>query len=69
MVVKENLSTDPSGNNMYNELDSSVIRIDSKFKEIFNAAGIDVVKSEMQTGFPKQYKLLPVKMYVLRLKK
>jgi hypothetical protein len=27
-----------------------------------------VVKSEMQTGFPKQYKLLPVKMYALRPK-
>jgi protein N-terminal methyltransferase len=68
MVVKENLSTDPLGNDMYDELDSSVTRMDSKFKEIFNAAGMDVVKSEMQTGFPKQYKLLPVKMYALRPK-
>jgi protein N-terminal methyltransferase len=68
MVVKENLSTDPLGNDMYDELDSSVTRTDSKFKEIFNTAGMDVVKSEMQTGFPKQYKLLPVKMYALRPK-
>ncbi|KAJ5154428.1 uncharacterized protein N7500_009867 [Penicillium coprophilum] len=66
MVVKENLSTDPFGNDMYDKLDSSVTRTDSKFKEIFKAAGMDVVKSEIQTGFPKQYKLLPVKMYALR---
>lgn len=66
MVVKENLSTDFLGHDMYDKLDSSVTRMDSKFKEIFNAAGMDVVRSEMQTGFPKQYKLLPVKMYALR---
>lgn len=69
MVVKENLSTDPLGKDMYDELDSSVTRMDSKFKEIFDAAGMDVIKSEMQTGFTKQYKLLPVKMYALRPKK
>lgn len=68
MVVKENQSTDPSGKDMYDDVDSSVTRTDAKFKEIFEAAGMDVVKSEMQTGFPKQYKLLPVKMYALRPK-
>ncbi|KAJ5362084.1 hypothetical protein N7541_002928 [Penicillium brevicompactum] len=68
MVVKENQSTDPSGKDMYDDVDSSVTRTDLKFKEIFQAAGMDIVKSEMQTGFPKQYKLLPVKMYALRPK-
>jgi protein N-terminal methyltransferase len=69
MVVKENLSTDPLGKDMYDDLDSSVTRTDAKFKEIFEAAGMDLVKSEMQTGFPKQYKLLPVRFYALRPKK
>jgi protein N-terminal methyltransferase len=68
IVVKENLSTDPLGNDMYDELDSSVTRTDAKFKTIFNSTGLEVVKSEIQTGFPKQYKLLPVKMYALRPK-
>ncbi|KAF4769406.1 hypothetical protein HAV15_008763 [Penicillium sp. str.  len=66
MVVKENLSTNPLGQDMYDDLDSSVTRTDAKFKKIFEAAGMDLVKSEMQHGFPKQYKLLPVKLYALR---
>ncbi|KAJ5587863.1 Alpha N-terminal protein methyltransferase 1 [Penicillium hispanicum] len=68
MVVKENLSTDPRNQDMYDDLDSSVTRTDAKFRQIFDAAGMDVIKSEIQTGFPKQFKLLPVKSYALRPK-
>ncbi|KAJ5112242.1 Alpha N-terminal protein methyltransferase 1 [Penicillium argentinense] len=68
VVLKENLSTDLQGLDMFDELDSSVTRTDAKFKMIFEAAGMDVIKSEIQTGFPKQFKLLPVKSYALRPK-
>ncbi|KAJ5893852.1 Alpha N-terminal protein methyltransferase 1 [Penicillium taxi] len=68
MVFKENLSTDPLNQDMYDDLDSSVTRTDAKFKQIFDAAGMNVIKSEIQTGFPKQFKLLPVKSYALRPK-
>ncbi|KAJ5151875.1 Alpha N-terminal protein methyltransferase 1 [Penicillium capsulatum] len=66
VVVKENLSTDVADQDMYDDLDSSVTRTDAKFKQIFDAAGMDVIKSEIQTGFPRQFKLLPVKSYALR---
>ena len=68
MVIKENLSTDPQNQDMYDDLDSSVTRTDAKFRQIFHAAGMDVIKSEIQTGFPKHFKLLPVKSYALRPK-
>ncbi|KAJ5369640.1 Alpha N-terminal protein methyltransferase 1 [Penicillium cosmopolitanum] len=68
VVLKENLSTDPRGLDMFDEEDSSVTRTDEKFRQIFEAAGMDVIKSEIQTGFPKQFKLLPVKSYALRPK-
>lgn len=66
MVIKENLSTDPKKQDMYDDVDSSVTRTDDKFKQLFAAAGMDVIKAEIQTGFPKQFKLLPVKSYALR---
>ncbi|KAJ5489670.1 Alpha N-terminal protein methyltransferase 1 [Penicillium diatomitis] len=68
MVVKENLSTAPNGLDMYDEEDSSVTRTDAKFKLVFEQAGMNVIKSEIQTGFPKNFKLLPVKSYALRPK-
>ncbi|EPS31790.1 hypothetical protein PDE_06748 [Penicillium oxalicum 114-2] len=68
MVVKENLSTSPNEQDMYDDEDSSVTRTDAKFKQIFEEAGMTVIKAEIQTGFPKQFKLLPVKSYALRPK-
>jgi protein N-terminal methyltransferase len=68
MVIKENLSTHPGDQDMYDDEDSSVTRTDAKFKQIFIEAGMEVIKSEIQTGFPKQFKLLPVKSYALRPK-
>lgn len=67
-VFKENLSTDSQNQDMYDEEDSSVTRTDDKFKQLFAAAGMNVIKSEIQTGFPKSFKLLPVKSYALRPK-
>ncbi|KAE8154654.1 alpha-N-methyltransferase NTM1 [Aspergillus avenaceus] len=66
VVVKENLSTDPNGLDMFDEEDSSVTRTDEKFREIFAKAGFGVVLSELQLGFPKNFKLLPVRFYALR---
>ncbi|KAL4888160.1 alpha-N-methyltransferase NTM1 [Aspergillus ambiguus] len=66
MVVKENLSTDPSGGDIYDDVDSSVTRSDKKFRDIFNAAGMNVVMTELQGGFPKNLNLLPVRSYALR---
>lgn len=66
MVIKENLSTEPTGADMYDDLDSSVTRSDQKFREIFKEAGMILITSEIQTGFPKKYKLLPVRSYALR---
>ncbi|KAL4925029.1 N-terminal protein methyltransferase [Aspergillus undulatus] len=68
LVVKENMSTDPKGNDMYDEEDSSVTRTNEKFRSIFEAAGMRVIISDMQTGFPKEFKLLPVRFYALRPK-
>lgn len=68
LVFKENLSTDPNGDGMYDGLDSSVTRTDAKFRDIFRDAGMNVTVSELQTGFPKTFKLLPVRSYALRPK-
>jgi protein N-terminal methyltransferase len=66
MVVKENMSSDPNGEDMYDDLDSSVTRSDRKYRDIFQKAGMALILSEIQSGFPKKYKLLPVRSYALR---
>ncbi|PYI02773.1 hypothetical protein BO78DRAFT_376364 [Aspergillus sclerotiicarbonarius CBS 121057] len=66
LVVKENQSTDPFGLDMYDEEDSSVTRTDEKLRLLFQEAGLGVVASELQLGFPKNFKLLPVRFYALR---
>lgn len=64
IVVKENLSTDREGADIFDEVDSSVTRTDGKFQELFRQARLKIVKSELQTGFPKG--LYPVRFYALR---
>ncbi|KAL7791023.1 alpha-N-methyltransferase NTM1 [Trichoderma ceciliae] len=66
IVLKENLST--TGGDVFDELDSSVTREDGKFRQIFDDAGLQLVRTELQRGFPEtaQMKLLPVRMYALR---
>ncbi|KAM0260289.1 hypothetical protein ACHAQJ_002854 [Trichoderma viride] len=68
IVLKENLST--TGSDVFDELDSSVTRQDDKFKQIFEDAGLQLVKTELQRGFPEtpQMTLLPVRMYALKPK-
>ncbi|KAG4419794.1 hypothetical protein IFR04_007104 [Cadophora malorum] len=61
IVVKENLST--SGEDLFDELDSSVTRCDQKFRDIFEKAGLKIKKTEIQKGLPKE--LYPVRIYAL----
>ncbi|KAL2067892.1 hypothetical protein VTL71DRAFT_15990 [Oculimacula yallundae] len=61
VVVKENLST--SGEDLFDELDSSVTRCDQKFRDIFEKAGLKIRKTEIQKGLPKE--LYPVRIYAL----
>ncbi|KAK7708705.1 hypothetical protein SLS57_008921 [Botryosphaeria dothidea] len=66
IVVKENMSTDLNGEDVYDEEDSSVTRTDEKFRQLFELAGLDIVLTEVQRGFPKV--LYPVRIYALRSK-
>ncbi|GAB1743608.1 hypothetical protein NU219Hw_g534t1 [Hortaea werneckii] len=63
IVVKENQSNDPFGQDIYDEVDSSVSRTDTKFRRLFNDAGLRLVATELQKGFPKG--LYPVRVYAL----
>ncbi|KAG8676528.1 hypothetical protein FPOAC1_002533 [Fusarium poae] len=66
IVFKENLST--WGQDKFDELDGSVTREDEKFQQLFKRAGLKIIKSDMQRGFPvvKNRQLLPLKMYALQ---
>ncbi|EKD13563.1 uncharacterized protein L3040_008572 [Drepanopeziza brunnea f. sp. 'multigermtubi'] len=61
VVVKENMST--SGEDVFDEVDSSVTRCDEKFREIFKKARMKIKKTEIQNGFPRD--ILPVRIYAL----
>ncbi|ETI24862.1 hypothetical protein G647_04232 [Cladophialophora carrionii CBS 160.54] len=64
IIVKENISTAAGGEDIFWEENSSVSRSDRNFRACFEQAGLMIVKTQLQTGFPK--KLLPVRMYALR---
>ncbi|KAK5012865.1 hypothetical protein LTR16_000160 [Cryomyces antarcticus] len=64
IVVKENMSTDPAGNDIFDEEDNSVTRHDRSFMRLFNQARLQVVATELQKGFPKV--LYPVRIYALQ---
>jgi len=64
IVVKENLSNDPLKRDIFDETDSSVTRTTEKFQSLFKEAGLRVVRTELQRGFPVG--LYPVRMYALR---
>lgn len=66
LVLKENISTDSEGRDIYDEVDSSVTRTDETFRRIFKAAGLNLIKAEEQLGFPRDLGLLPVRSYALR---
>ncbi|KAH8653410.1 alpha-N-methyltransferase NTM1 [Xylariales sp. PMI_506] len=62
IVVKENLTR--LGRDLFDELDSAVTRCDETFRAIFARAGLKIIRTELQNGFPKE--LFPVRMYALR---
>ncbi|KAF2148806.1 hypothetical protein K461DRAFT_288271 [Myriangium duriaei CBS 260.36] len=64
VVVKENLSNDVRGMDVFDETDSSVTRTKEKFEAVFEQAGLKVLRSELQRGFPKE--LYPVRMWGLQ---
>lgn len=66
VVVKENTSSDSEGDDIYDEVDSSVTRTDHKFRSLFKEAGLNLIKSEEQSGFPRNLRLFPVRFYALR---
>jgi protein N-terminal methyltransferase len=67
IVVKENMSTDTEGNDIFDETDSSVTRADAKFRSLFGQAHLEIVATEVQKGLPKE--LYPVRSYALQPKK
>ncbi|KAF3157731.1 Alpha N-terminal protein methyltransferase 1 [Orbilia oligospora] len=64
IFVKENNSN--NFEDVFDAEDSSVTRTDENFRRIFGEAGLVVVKSELQRGFPERLHLFPVRMYALR---
>ena len=62
IVVKENVTS--TGEVEKDEDDSSVTRPDEMLKEIFDKAGLELVRDLKQQKFPKD--IYPVKMYALR---
>lgn len=64
IIVKENIGMSPSEADVFDETDSSVTRSDASFRKIFEKAGLVVVLTEVQRGFPKE--LFPVRSYALR---
>ena len=64
IVVKENLSNDHRGEDVYDETDSSVTRTDEKFRQIFKDAKLKIVATELQRGMPKG--LYDVRAYALQ---
>lgn len=64
IVVKENLSTDKEGRDVFDEEDSSVTRTDEKWRMLFGEAEMRVLKTDLQRGFPRE--LYPVRFYALR---
>jgi protein N-terminal methyltransferase len=64
IVVKENMSSDPWGQDIFDETDNSVTRSDQKFRELFEKAGLKLIATEVQRGFPKE--LFAVRSYALQ---
>jgi len=62
IVVKENMST--SGEDIFDEVDSSVMRVDEKFRDIFEKSSLKLKKTELQKGLP--HELYPVRIYALQ---
>ena len=66
IIIKENISSNLDGTDIFDATDSSVTRSYEKFQQIFKEADIRLMKTEIQRGFPKDLGLLPVRTYALR---
>jgi protein N-terminal methyltransferase len=64
IVVKENMSSDINGQDIFDETDSSITRSDEKFRGFFEKAGLRILATESQRGFPKE--LFSVREYALQ---
>ncbi|GAA6004969.1 N-terminal protein methyltransferase [Rhodotorula paludigena] len=67
IVVKENVCSDDAGDGagrLFDEDDSSITRSDKAFREVFEKAGLTLLRREVQQGFPVE--LFPVVAYALR---
>ena len=64
IIVKENMSTNVDGEDIFDQQDSSVTRTDLKFRQLFKEANMRLIKTEVQRGFPKG--LYPVRLYALQ---
>jgi protein N-terminal methyltransferase len=64
IVVKENTTREEGIGDVFDQVDSSVTRTDGKMRELFKRAGVKIVATEEQKGFPKS--LYPVRSYALQ---
>lgn len=63
IVIKEDMSTDSNGQDIFNPASSSVTRSDVKFRKLFEESGLRLVATELQKGMPLE--LYPVRSYAL----
>jgi protein N-terminal methyltransferase len=63
IVAKENISTTQD---VYDDVDSSVTRTDESYRAAFANAGLKIVRTELQHGFPRHLGLYPVRFYALQ---
>ncbi|CAM1501224.1 Fc.00g103860.m01.CDS01 [Cosmosporella sp. VM-42] len=63
IVLKENTST--SGEDLFDETDSTVTRIPENFESIFKQAGLRLIRTDQQRGFPGNLadRLFPIMMF------
>jgi len=67
IVVKENVccdASDRSAQEMFDEQDSSLLRSDTAWKDLFKLAGLRLIREKAQEGLPEG--LYEVKMYAVR---
>lgn len=65
IVVKENIVKEVLGaRDTFDEVDSSVTRLEKSFERIFGRAGLRVVRTELQSGLPAV--LYPVRSWALQ---
>ncbi|KAF2755017.1 hypothetical protein EJ05DRAFT_119047 [Pseudovirgaria hyperparasitica] len=66
IITKENVLRGLEDQDEFDKLDSSVLRSETKFKHLFEEAGLKIVATQYQKGFPAD--LYPVRMWALQAK-